>query len=63
MDQDVAGLPPTPVSKEQYNLAKTRIGDDYKATSRIMSGEALADLELRLEKPRSSLLVRYQAQH
>jgi alpha-galactosidase len=41
----------------------TFIGDDYKPVSRIMSGETLADLELRLEKPRSSLLVRYQAQH
>jgi alpha-galactosidase len=41
----------------------TFIGDDYKATSRIMSGEQLAELEVRLEKPRSSLLVRYQAQH
>src|SRR5689334_2368965 len=32
MDQDVPGLPPTPVSKDQYNLAKDRIAEDAKTS-------------------------------
>ena len=40
----------------------TFIGDDYKENSRVMRGKDLSALELRLEKPRSSLLVRYQPQ-
>src|SRR4051812_44693643 len=31
LDQDVPGLPPTPVSRDQYQLATTRIADDYKS--------------------------------
>jgi hypothetical protein len=40
----------------------TFIGDDYSEKSQVMGGKDLAALELRLEKPHSSVLVRYQAQ-
>jgi alpha-galactosidase len=40
----------------------TFIGDDYKETTRVMHGKDLAALEIHLEQPRSSLLVRYQRQ-
>jgi alpha-galactosidase len=44
------------------NYLVTFIGDDYKEISRVMRGKDLSELELRLEKPHSSLLVRYKAQ-
>ncbi|HXC37643.1 MAG TPA: hypothetical protein VN667_01755, partial [Burkholderiales bacterium] len=66
MDQDVPGLPPTPVSKDQYKLAQDRITDDFRAaqkTCEAMSGsnraQCLAEAQAKEKISRSELEARY----
>jgi len=66
MDQDVPGLPPTPVSKDQYKLAQDRIADDFRAaqkTCEAMSGsnrsQCLAEADAKQKISRSELEARY----
>ena len=66
MDQDVPGLPPTPVSKDQYKLAQDRIADDFSNARRIcdsMMGrnrnDCLAEAQAKRKTAMAELDARY----